>query len=137
MSFIDSEDKITFFEYDFENRLTNVTYPSGKFSRYTYDGVGNRLTKVNNSEYLIYYYDEENRLLSAGLTTYNYDKKGNLVTKFDFNGKTSYEYDFENRLKKITLPNTSQIFYYYSAIGNRLCKSNYFETTYYLYDRDI
>ena len=35
----------TTYEYDDLYRLTQATYPDGNDESYTYDGVGNRLTK--------------------------------------------------------------------------------------------
>ena len=73
---------------------------------YSYDGVGNRLTKVDAGQTTTYTYDEGNELTvelaPAGTrTTYSYDNNGNTTVKNAAGSSTTYTWDGENRLTKI------------------------------------
>jgi len=59
-------------------RLTQVTYPSGSPSsvQYSYDAVGNRLTKTVSGTPTTYSYDAANQLTSAGGVAYNFNGNG-------------------------------------------------------------
>ena len=48
---------------------------------YSYDKVGNRLTKMENGFTTTYQYDENNRLIKGDDITYTYDDNGNLIEK--------------------------------------------------------
>jgi YD repeat-containing protein len=54
---------------------------------YTYDPVGNRLTKSDSGVTISYTYDENDRLITEGGYTYTYDSNGNMLTKTG-NGET-------------------------------------------------
>lgn len=75
---------------------------------YTYDVMGNRLTKTENGVTTYYTYDLCNKLLSEtqndSVTTYVYDAMGNLVEKSDAKGTTYYTYDAWNQLKTVITP---------------------------------
>jgi RHS repeat-associated protein len=81
------------YEYDDLYRLEKVTYEDSQEDTYTYDDVGNRLTK--NS--IDYSYDDANQLIDVEGTAYSYDANGNLEGR----GAESYVYDSENRLDRI------------------------------------
>jgi len=129
------------YEYDAVDRLIKVTHsPSGATTEYTYDAVGNRLTKVvNGTDITMYTYDEENRLIlrESDIMNYSYDNNGNLISTTDSSGTTFYEYDFENRLTKVTFPYNRSYSYEYSPTGLRLHQekrvNGYVSETYYLY----
>ncbi len=81
------------YDYDKENRLTSVEYPSGLAMNYKYDKKDNLLEKkrlvdgevvseVSNK------YDEENRLIRSDDKTYSYDNDGNQIRA----GETSFDY---------------------------------------------
>ncbi len=78
------------YDYDPLYRLTEVTYPDPETDTYTYDPVGNRLTKDSTS----YTYDAANQMLTAGAVSYGYDANGNQTTR----GSDTFTYDHENRL---------------------------------------
>lgn len=84
------------YTYDSLNRLTQATPTggNGQPETYTYDQVGNRLTKVPDTppsvnETTIYSYDNENRLTSTQITrsnktkeiTFTYDPFGRRISK--------------------------------------------------------
>lgn len=52
----------TTYDYDYENRLTKITYPDGSISQYTYDGVGKRI-KATETETTVYLYDGLNAII--------------------------------------------------------------------------
>jgi uncharacterized protein RhaS with RHS repeats len=57
---------------------------------YTYDPVGNRLTKNATT----YTYDDADQMTSAGGVSYGYDANGNQTSR----GTDTFTYDDENRL---------------------------------------
>ena len=73
---------------------------------YTYDLVGNRLTKTDSSGITSYVYDDANRIKTSentnGVTTYIYDANGNkhIVIAPDLE-RTTYSWDFENQNTEI------------------------------------
>jgi YD repeat-containing protein len=109
---------------------------------YTFDAVGNRLTKDDSVEGLtIYSYDQNDRLLTettAGVTTtYTYDDNGNLVSEISSEQQTTYTWNSENRLigAEITDANgIQQIEYTYDADGIRVAKTVDGNETRYLID---
>ena len=103
------------------------------YTLYTYDVVGNRLTKNENGNITYYEYNEDDRVLSAGDVSFSYDNNGNRITKIDTDGTTYYEFDYENRLINVTLPDDSYISYYYSPEGKRLSKDENGWLKYYLF----
>src|SRR5690606_14589479 len=57
---------------------------------YTYDAVGNRLTRNVDGVTIRYTYDDNNRLITEGETIYSYDDNGNMIGKIDFDGVINY-----------------------------------------------
>ncbi len=97
-----SEDngRVTAYTYDRLYRLTQerTTEPGTpeRSTSYTYDGGGNRLTKIDSaSGATSYAYDANDRLVSENGQPYTYDANGNELTRPD--GST-FQYDLENRL---------------------------------------
>lgn len=101
---------------------------------YTYDAVGNRLTKTDETTASVttYTYDAANHLLAAGSTTYVYDANGNTLTKLALGDVTIYSYDFENRL--VAVDNGVQELYEYDDRGNRVSKAGSGSSVNYLVD---
>ncbi|HEV2706799.1 MAG TPA: RHS repeat-associated core domain-containing protein [Pyrinomonadaceae bacterium] len=116
------------YTYDALYRLTSETITNdaanaGALS-YTYDAVGNRLSRVSTSPSIAsatYGYDANDRL-----NTEAYDANGNPVTS----GGNSYAYDFENRLTEVG----GGVRYVYDGDGNRVAKTVGGVTTRYLVD---
>src|SRR5690606_32153258 len=85
---------------------------------YTYDAVGNRLTRNVDGVTIRYTYDDNNRLITEGETIYSYDDNGNMIGKIDFDGVINYFYDYQNRLIKVKTMD-STIEYKYNTSGIR------------------
>ncbi len=90
---------------------------------YTYDGVGNRLTKVDSDATTAYAYDAANQLNteedSSGTITYTYDADGNLEVKDDAGSLTTYSWDVENRMVKVELSGGAVNTMTYAGDGKR------------------
>jgi len=118
---------VTTYEYDAASQLTQVTHKLGaaiinSFS-YTYDKVGNRLTKVDRNGTYNYIYDKlnrlvraENPLLSNPLETYTYDAVGNRIDS-NQNGTS-----FFNQGNQLFEDNTFR--YFYDNNGNLVLKTH-------------
>jgi YD repeat-containing protein len=110
------------FGYDGMDRLTSVCFQAGScpggsdpFVRWSYDGVGNRLSEVRPSGTTSYSYDQMDRMLSAGATSYTYDRNGNQLSA----GSRTFTYELANRLKTTTASGTTTT-YTYDGDGKRL-----------------
>jgi len=101
---------------------------------YTYDPVGNRLSKTDASGTTNYTYDANNRLLAEDGTTYTYDANGNTLSKTVGSDTTDFAYDYENRLLSVVTP-TSVIAYTYDFDGIRVSSTVDIEVTSYLVDK--
>jgi RHS repeat-associated protein len=76
---------------------------------YTYDEVGNRLTKLSEGVVTTSSYDAANQLLTAeddtGITTFSYDANGNTISEEKPSGDlTTYIWDAENHMTNVELP---------------------------------
>jgi len=81
--------------YDSLNRLVSVNYGDGETQRYTFDAMGNRLTKQDNvSGAENYGYNNANMLVSRNGSGYVNDLDGNTLS----GGGRSNVWDSENRL---------------------------------------
>lgn len=63
------------FDYDYENRLTELRIDSETVGTYSYDFAGRRITKTADSTTTNYYYD-------GGQVIAEYDGSNNLLRKF-------------------------------------------------------
>jgi RHS repeat-associated protein len=113
------------FSYDNIDRLTGVCFQAGPcsggsdpFIRWSYDGVGNRLTEQRPAGTTSYSYDNADRMLTAGANTYTYDRNGNQLT----GGGTTFTYDLANRTKTAVQGATTTT-YSYDGDGIRLLAS--------------
>lgn len=114
------------YTYDPLYRLARSQDNEGRFTEYSYDVVGNRLSLASNYDplrtptdvdpYTVgYTYNAANQLLTAshsvfGATTYTYDANGNRVRREGPDTstgdkkdvlRTDYAYDYENRLIQV------------------------------------
>ncbi len=107
---------ITTYPWDFENRLTQKSYPDSSSVRYTYD-ADSRLTQVSDPTGTYQFtFDDMGRLTNtttsyaflAGrnfTTAYGYDAASNRTSFTDpESGATTYAYDTLNRLATLTPP---------------------------------
>lgn len=121
------------FGYDDLDRLEFATGDYGDID-YTYDGVGNRLsrsidTNGNTSTDAYSYNSGSHRLTSVGGVSYQYDSVGNTLD----NGNASFTYNERNRMASATVAGET-INYHYNALGQRVRKTSSSADTHYLYD---
>ncbi|MEG4294831.1 RHS repeat-associated core domain-containing protein, partial [Microcoleus sp. C2C3] len=130
-----------------EEKVTNDPNGNNRVVSYTYDAVGNRLTKTDSvSGVTTYTYNNLNQLdfLSAPgvVTDYTYDDSGNLVSEVTGSNSTVYrwENDGENRLMGVTVTEggvTRNVAYQYNAQGIRVGKVVDGVETRYLIDDEL
>ena len=130
----------TNYTYDDQGKLTQEAGPYATIA-YTYDAVGNRLTRTvtnaatGNGTTLVNgatatSYDVNDRIATVnGGVTHTYDADGNETT---VNGQAA-SYDFENHL--VSLGSVAS--YVYDADGNRYSASNLGTTTSYVMDTSL
>ncbi|MBM3501806.1 MAG: RHS repeat protein, partial [Armatimonadetes bacterium] len=98
-----SGDRVTY-SYDALNQLAREqrSGDSAYDITYTYDAVGNRLTKVDSGARTTYAYDAANELLtedaSGTLTTYTYDENGNTLTTDAAGAVTTMTWSYEDEM---------------------------------------
>jgi RHS repeat-associated protein len=94
--------------------------PAATLETFSYDGVGNRTT---DADYSNYSYNTNNQLTSYDSMTLEYDKNGNLTKKMQ-NGTdiTTYTFDYENKITRIDYPDETYSAYKYDALGRRIEK---------------
>ena len=91
--------------YDAVNRLVRETItdpgPTVTVVDYTYDAVGNRLTRNAGGAATAYTYDGNDRLIADDTSNYTYDDNGNLLTRTSGAAVTTYSWSFENELIEV------------------------------------
>lgn len=111
------------FTYDLLNRLKSESH-LGSIIEYSYDGVGNRLSrKTSPDEKIIHYQygESSNQLIGINKQNLIYDENGNLLE--DRNGKRRFEYDATNRLTSYYKKGKLKATYVYNALGQRIGKT--------------
>ena len=138
---VDNKRKTTDYTYDNAGKLIKeVVTENGKVTltaSYSYDAVGNRLTKTENNITTNYSYDKNNRLLKEGNISYTYDNAGNLIKKQSTAETTEYAYNLDGKLssvKKIEGSIVTNESYSYNAFGTRIKKVTNGEEERYLVD---
>jgi RHS repeat-associated protein len=116
------------YAYDKMARLTSSSEPTVGATSYTYDPVGNRLTKVQGTS-TSYGYDKADRITSAGATSVTVNSVGDLLAR----GSDTFGYDGANRLKSAVVGAVSET-YSYDGDGNRTRKVAGAVTTPYVFD---
>ena len=120
----------TTYDYEAAYQLTGVTYPNSDDDVYTYDAMGNRLTKTHNgSTTTDYVYDAANQMLDVEGTTYDYDDAGNQIEA----GSDTFEWDHENRLVATDIASVSGS-YVYNGDGLRHSRTVASSTVTYTWD---
>ncbi|NES97676.1 MAG: RHS repeat protein, partial [Desertifilum sp. SIO1I2] len=107
---------------------------------YTYDLVGNRLTKTDASGTTQYRYNQNDRLLEEQVngvvvTSYSYDDNGNTTTRTQNGQTTTYVWDDQNRLVEVVTP-SGTIGYAYDDDNIRVSQTVGGVTTSYLVDKN-
>jgi large repetitive protein len=136
------------YTYDALYRLTGENINNGAHTiTYSYDNVGNRLTRNDSSEGVSRYsYDDNDRLLSETLTKvgggidatiYSYDANGNMTERVKNGAEmTAYRWNDDNRLVRAELPNGDVAEYQYDDEGIRVSSTVNGVTTEYLLDKN-
>lgn len=139
VSVVDGSGSRTYYAYDSLDRLVRevrVGDVNPYSYSYTYDAVGNMLTRTDlrSGQTIDYTYDVGNRLLSAGGTAFQYDGNGNVTAKVSPVGTTNYTWDSFNQLIGARAPDGSVVRFYYDPLGNRVARTDSAGTTRYLQD---
>lgn len=124
--------RIVDFSYDKLNRLINAKYPEG-YEKYTYDNLGNRLSKETTSALIKYEYDKNNRLIKTDDTQFFYDARGHLIKKVTPNKVAQYTYDIHDNLIAYQ-DEKYDVRYTYDSEGRRTSKSINGEKIFYIND---
>ncbi|WP_080639352.1 LamG-like jellyroll fold domain-containing protein [Teredinibacter turnerae] len=132
-----------YIKYDALNRLVEEQFGQQLLS-FTYDGVGNRLTRDRETptqqEWQSYVYATDSHHLlqvdsiTNGTSTnrsISYDSNGNL--KDDSQSGLSLSYNQQNRPHSINTP-TSSTERVYNALGQRVIRTTKTETTHFIFD---
>ena len=106
---------------------------------YTYDGVGNRVTKTSGGVPTTYTCDAGDKMLrledNTGITTLTYDLNGNQTVKVAPNmAVTTYSYNYENKMTGAIFPDSSLNTFVYDGEGKRLEKRDSAGTLRFVYD---
>ena len=119
------------FGYDALNRLEHAEGPYGIID-YTYDSVGNRLTKVMNGQTETYTYIAGTNKIQeiTGPVSYTYDANGNITGI----GNKMLSYNQNNRLIRVEENSNILGEYTYNGMGQRVIKTAGRVTTVFHYD---
>ena len=90
------------YEYDLRGQLLSVKDTNGKvLESYTYDKVGNILSKTVNGKTTTYTYDKANQLISSTIdgktTNYKYDAAGRMIQA----GSKTYRYKYLDKVAEV------------------------------------
>ena len=123
------------YDYDALNRLMHAEGSFGLVD-YTYDDVGNRLTRVLGDETETYSYLTGNNILdkitNAESTNYSYDANGNTTSI----GEMVLSYNQNNRLIKVEKNSDILGTYVYNGMSQRIIKEASGARTIFHYDFD-
>lgn len=116
-------------------RATANAYDIG----YTYDGVGNRVTKMSGGVVTTYTCEAGDKMLrfedNIGITTLTYDLNGNQTVKVAPNmAVTTYSYNYESKMTGAIFPDSSLNTFVYDGEGKRLEKRDSAGTLRFVYD---
>jgi len=121
------------YTYDALNRLDHAEGPYGIID-YTYDAVGNRLTKVENDHTEAYNYitgtNKLNEITDAETIPYTHDANGNIIGI----GNKTLIYNQNNRLIRVEENGNILGEYTYNGLGQRVIKEADGVTTVFHYD---
>ena len=142
----DADSNVTY-AYDSANRLTQVSYGTGRSLTFAFDAGGRRTQMVDQDGFTTnYQYDAVGRLQKltdgngANIITYTYDSVGRLAREDNGNGTyTTYSYDVVGQLSNIInyqANNTinSRFGYTYDSLGRRTSSTTLEGKTTYHYD---
>jgi RHS repeat-associated protein len=120
------------YDYDARGNLVHWQRSNGDFEVYTYDRVGNRLTKETPDLSTSYAYDAASQLLSTVTqfvtgsqirTEYLWNADGTLAEKSAATGLTNYQWDARGRLLQVAGGST-MVSYGYDPLGIRVSEAD-------------
>jgi RHS repeat-associated protein len=110
------------FSYDATGRLTAEEIEGRKIV-YGYDLNGNRISRRDREHEVASYYDDQDRLLSAGSSEFAYDGAGRLSSrKAEAGGTSTYRFDPLGALEQVVLSDGRIIDYVNDGYGRRIQK---------------
>jgi RHS repeat-associated protein len=140
----DGRGDTAYYSYDNDDRTTQISYsatscPTASCVTYSYDGDGNRTSRVDASGTTSYVYDRLNRptsktLNSSLLSSATWDGASNMLTYTDAAGTVTYSYDAGNRL--VLLAQAGGSCPAVANIGTQYASPNSTECTRLIYDGD-
>jgi|GEM_PF-3889889 len=109
------------YNYDANYRLVQVMKDGALFRSYTYDAMGNRLSKRTASDTISCGYDACDQMNYAGELSYRYDLKGRLTASYspDDDAERTYVWDYADRLRYINYPDGTKSEMRYDSEGKR------------------
>ena len=119
---IESDTILYDYGYDLRGRLIEVLVDSGLYSRYQYDGNGNRLARIVPSDTLIGTYDDQDRLIQYGDLEMGYTSNGELAHLISNGDTTRYAYDALGNLISVQLPGGPLVEYLIDGKNRRVGK---------------
>ncbi|WDL95507.1 RHS repeat-associated core domain-containing protein [Alicyclobacillus sp. ALC3] len=130
---------IASYGYDAMNRLTTEVTPSGDTVTYTYDPMGNILSKAvqpsgsSTSTTTNYTYNADNQLTAVNSQAFTYDANGNLTSS----GSDTYKWNELGELTEVDNSSGTPIaIYTYDALGRRVSETAGGTTTKFFYQSD-
>ncbi|WP_164742382.1 DUF6531 domain-containing protein, partial [Pseudidiomarina mangrovi] len=111
------------FSYDRQGRLSEVLSSLQGASQFSYDALGNRLTRSGSMNESYTVDSASNRLVSVQRASqqrsFSYDANGNVISEIGFSGQPrAYGYNQDNRMVS-----AGTAIYSYNAFGQRVQKS--------------
>ncbi len=111
-------------QYDFVDRLANISDPLAKTTHYNYWKDGNIFSRLDaNGIRTEYFYDDTGQLKTISYPgssiSMSYDDKNNLIELVDGVGTTEFTYDESGRLTMVDDPYGKIVSYNYDSLGNR------------------
>src|SRR5216684_4188560 len=127
---------LTKYTYDNRYQLIRAGYPNNSFDAWTYDAIGNRLSKtvLNGGTVIPYAYftnavgGNSQRLRNDGFYDFTYDGDGDVTAASTQYGSTVYGWDHGNRLTSYTSYGTTT--YAYDTAGRWSSTANGSTTRY-------
>jgi RHS repeat-associated protein len=120
-----TSEAISFMAYDSSANLISETDPEGNTTQFTYDIMGNVLTREDaRNKIWTYGYDHAGWLTSQtdplnNTVSYEYDGVGNKTRETDPEGKVkTYEYDSNNRMVRMIDASSNSTQFVYNSDGN-------------------
>lgn len=127
---LDINGQVTSYEYDNMQRVIRETNPDGTYKQYTWDELGNLLTRKDENGTLTTYSYNYDLLMEIDYSdntpdvSYTYNDNSEVLSMTDGTGTTYYTYNDAGRLIGVNGPEADDdLSYTYDPAGNRLSMS--------------